>query len=148
MPSNARTLPSAEVSVSWILGLDALPAHIDPEAPALQWVDGELSYADLRRRARSLASAMINKGLAVVDRVGAHLRNRGETFELYFACAFAGLTLVPLSCRLTPREIGMITSDADVKLVFTQTDLAATLFAGLDEAQGQRPHTVVLDDHA
>lgn len=148
MQTLARLLPSAEVSVSWILGLDALPAHIDPASLALQWVDGERSYADLRRRARSIANAMINMGLEPGDRVGAHLLNRGETFELYFASALAGLTLVPLSFRLTPRELGMITDDAGLKLVFTQSDLAPALIAGLDEAEGPRPHTVVLDDHA
>lgn len=146
MSSTARTLPPSEVSVSWILGLDALPAHIDPDSLALQWVDGERSYADLRRRARSLASAMLNRGLAPGDRVGAHLLNRGETFELYFACAYAGLTLVPVSFRLTPREIGLISSDAELKLVFTQADLAATLFAGLDESSASRPQAIVLDD--
>lgn len=148
MSSTTRTLPSSEVSVSWILGLDALPAHIDPDSLALEWVDGERSYADLRRRACSLASAMLNRGLAPGDRVGAHLLNRGETFELYFACAFAGLTLVPVSFRLTPREVGLISSDAELKLVFTQAELAATLFAGLDESNAPQPEVVVLDDHA
>lgn len=148
MSSTARTLPSSEVSVSWLLGLDALPAHIEPGSLALQWVDGERSYADLRHRARSLASSMLNRGLAPGDRVGAHLLNRGETFELYFACAFAGLTFVPVSFRLTPREIGLISSDAEFKFVFTQADLASTLFAGLDESNAPRPQVVVLDDHA
>lgn len=148
MSSTARTLPPSEVSVSWILGLDALPAHVKPDSLALQWVDGERSYADLRRRARSLASAMLKRGLAPGDRVGAHLLNRGETFELYFACAFAGLTLVPLSFRLTPREIGWVSSDAELKLIFTQTDLAAALFAGLDESSTPGPQVIVLEDHA
>lgn len=50
MSSTARTLPPSEVSASWVLGPDALPAHIEPDSLALQRVDGERFHADLRRQ--------------------------------------------------------------------------------------------------
>jgi fatty-acyl-CoA synthase len=148
MDQYAHPLPAAGVSTSWILGVDALPAHVDPESTALRWVDGERSYAQLRARARSLAAALRGSGLEPGDRVAAHLFNRGETFELYFACAYAGLTLVPISFRLTAREIGLIVEDAEPKIIFTQAELAEVLGDGVASAAGVDPAVVVLEDHS
>src|SRR5262249_30202012 len=103
-----------------MLGADSLPSHIDPEHPALKWESETRTYAELRRRAMALARSLREKGAAPGDRIGAHLLNRGETFELYFACAYAGLTFVPVSWRLGPREIGMTLSDCTPRVVFTQ----------------------------
>jgi fatty-acyl-CoA synthase len=114
------TFASSEVSVAWMLGADSLPSHVDPAHPALIWESQTRTYGELRARALALARALREKGAMPGDRVGAHLLNRGETFELYFACAYAGLTFVPVSWRLGPREIGMILSDCTPRLLFSQ----------------------------
>ena len=75
-------------------------------------------------RALALAGSLRERGAMPGDVVGAHLLNRGETFELYFACAYAGLTFVPVSWRLAPRELGMILSDCTPKVLFSQPDVA------------------------
>jgi fatty-acyl-CoA synthase len=118
------TFASAEVSVAWMLGADSLPGHVDPEHPALVWWDQTRTYAQLRTRALALAGALRAKGAVPGDRIGAHLPNRGETFELYFACAYAGLTFVPISWRLGPRELEMILSDCTPRLVFTEPSVS------------------------
>jgi fatty-acyl-CoA synthase len=118
------TFISAEPSTAWILGAEALPGHVDPQNAALRWGTTTRTYAELRQRALSLAGALRRRGLQRGDRVVAHLLNRGETFELYFACAYAGLTFVPINWRLTPHEIGLILSDCTPGLVITQDELA------------------------
>jgi len=125
--SSSTTFASSEVSVAWMLGADSLPGHVDPEHPALIWGSEERTYGQLRSRALALAAALRAKGAVPGDRIGAHLLNRGETFELYFACAYAGLTLVPVSWRLTSREIEMILSDCTPRLLFTQPSVAEAI---------------------
>jgi acyl-CoA synthetase (AMP-forming)/AMP-acid ligase II len=131
-------------SVAWILGADALPHHVDPDKAALRWGDHVRTYAELRARSLSLARALRKAGLKPGDRVAAHFLNRGETFELYFACAYAGLTLVPVNFRLVAREIDLILSDCSPGIVFTQADLAPQAL----EAAGDRRVVCVPDDES
>jgi acyl-CoA synthetase (AMP-forming)/AMP-acid ligase II len=139
------TFASSEVSVAWLLGADSLPGHIDPGHPALVWESQTRTYAELRGRALALARSLREKGAVPGDRIGAHLLNRGETFELYFACAYAGLTFVPVSWRLGPREIGMILSDCTPKLVVSQPEVADAIQGPAAE---QGIELVMLDDDA
>jgi acyl-CoA synthetase (AMP-forming)/AMP-acid ligase II len=118
------TFGSSEVSVAWLLGADSLPSHVNPEHPALIWESQTRTYAELRARALALARSLRDKGALPGDRVAAQLLNRGETFELYFACAYAGLTFVPVSWRLGPRELGMILSDCKPRVTFSQPAVA------------------------
>ena len=76
------------------------------------------SYAELRQRALSLAHALRAQGLQPGDRVAVLVHNRGETFELYFACAFAGLTLVPINFRLVPQEVSHVLTDSGARVLF------------------------------
>ena len=99
VPSFAESGPS----VAWLLGAEALPQHVDPDRAALVWDTHSWTYTQLRDRAQRLARSLRNAGLRPGDRVAAHFLNRGETFELYFACAYAGLTLVPVNFRLVAR---------------------------------------------
>lgn len=142
-------LPSPDLTVSWILGTHSLPGHIDPSGIALRWAHGSRTYGELRDRAVRLAGSLRRQGLQPGDRVGVHLFNRGETFELYFACAFAGLILVPISFRLTEREIGFIAEDAGPRIVVTEPELAEVLSAGLDAVTAEpRPLVIVLESES
>lgn len=141
------TFASSDGSVAWILGADALPGHVEEDRVALRWGGETRTYAQLRGRVLSLARALRELGLERGDRVGGHLLNRGESFELYFACAYAGLTFVPLNFRLTPYEIGLILSDCAPRAIFTQAEVAASL----REAIGARDDVQVVtlgDDDA
>ncbi len=121
-------------TVSSILGEHSPQAFHRPDKTALVWEHGSRTYADLRRRALSLAAALRRMGLETGDRVATLLYNRGETFELYFACAYAGLTLVPVSFRLTPVEVASILGDCQPRVVFTETELAPLLADALAAA--------------
>ena len=101
------------------------------------------TYAELRARALSLAGSLRGLGLQRGDRVLAHMLNRCEPFELYFACAYAGLTFVPTNWRLARREVGMIVEDCAPRVVITQRELADVTAAA---CEGQDLELVVLDD--
>lgn len=116
------TLLTTDASVSVAEILDKTPG--DSADIALEWGTHRRSYADLRVRAIALAGALQRAGLQRGDRVAVHLQNRGETFELYFACAFAGLTMVPVNFRLTVRELEFVLRDSGARILFTQESLA------------------------
>jgi fatty-acyl-CoA synthase len=137
---NSPTTPS----VAWILGADQLPAHVDADRPALLWDSHCRSYGELRERALRLAAGLRGLGCKPGDRVGSFLLNRGEIFEVYFACAYAGLTMVPVSFRFNTREIEYIVSDADVRLLLTQECLAEVARAGIGASSDVR--VIVLAD--
>jgi fatty-acyl-CoA synthase len=118
-------------SVTWILGVDQLPAHIDADRPALLWGRHRRTYGELRERALRLAAGLRGLGCKPGDRVGSFLLNRGEIFELYFACAYAGVTLVPVSFRFNTSELAYIARDAEIRVLLTQENLADVALGGI-----------------
>jgi long-chain acyl-CoA synthetase len=89
-------------------------------------VDGQarLTYAQLANRAHRLAAAMLGLGLAPGDRVAVVDKNSVRYLEIYFACAHAGLVIVPVNFRLAPGEVAQILTDAGARLVFMGSDFA------------------------
>jgi fatty-acyl-CoA synthase len=130
--------------VSSILGDYGPQALQRPDSLALVWENGSRTYGQLRQRALRLAAALREMGLQTGDRVGTLLFNRGEIFELYFACAYAGLTFVPVSFRLTSPEIASILNDCKAAVVFTEPDLRA-LLDGASPLLTTRPRVVALE---
>jgi fatty-acyl-CoA synthase len=130
-------------TVSSILGDFAPQAFHDTDKTALIWEDGSRTYGELRDRARRLATGFRAMGLETGDRVATLLFNRGEIFEVYFACAYAGLTFVPVSFRLTASEISSILLDCEAKLVLTEPELNGTLTHALQDLS-LRPKIILL----
>ncbi|HEX6862763.1 MAG TPA: AMP-binding protein, partial [Thermoanaerobaculia bacterium] len=90
-------------------------ARLTPDKTALVFVPtGErLTYAELDARAVALARVWrqvlnLSKG----DRFAILADNRIEYLDAFFAAPKAGVTLVPLGTRLTPKEIAGILEDA------------------------------------
>jgi acyl-CoA synthetase (AMP-forming)/AMP-acid ligase II len=119
-----RAFRSGAPSVAWLLGAQSLPSHIDADSPAVRWADVTVTYAELRNRALRLAGGLRAHGLKPGDRIATFLLNRGETFDLYFACAFAGVTLVPVNFRFTAAEVAQVLVDCGAKWLFSEEDLA------------------------
>ena len=138
---------SALGGVASILGEYSPQAFHKPDRLALVWEHGALTYAELRSSALRLAAALRAMGLETGDRIATLLYNRGETFQLYFACAYAGLAIVPVSFRLTAPEVASILNDCRPKVVFSEPDLAATLSAAVPELQ-VKPRIVMLESEA
>lgn len=133
-------------TVSSILG-DAGPQALhQPDKLALVWEAGSLTYRQLRTRALKLAAALRGMGLETGDRVASLLFNRGEIFELYFACAYAGLVFVPVSFRLTSTEVASIVDDSGARIVFTERELLPILEGALDQSLSTPSHVVLEAD--
>jgi fatty-acyl-CoA synthase len=138
---------SALGGVASILGEYSPQCFHKPDRLALVWEHGALTYKDLRNRALRLAASLRAMGLQSGDRIATLLYNRGETFQLYFACAFAGLTIVPVSFRLTAPEIASILNDCGPKVVFSEPELAPVLSAALPDLVA-KPRVVMLETEA
>ncbi|HEY0554882.1 MAG TPA: class I adenylate-forming enzyme family protein, partial [Thermoanaerobaculia bacterium] len=91
-------------------------ARLTPDRTALVYVPtGErFTYAELDARAVRLARVWRALGLVKGDRVALLADSRVEYVDAFFAAAKAGVILVPLGTRLTPRELAGILADAGV----------------------------------
>jgi len=141
--SSASATGDAGTNVRWLLGDTSLPAHIDPARLALRWGSTDVTYGQLRDRVVRLAAGLRQAGLETGDRVCTLLHNRGETFELYFACAYAGLTLVPINFRMVAREAAFVLRDSDARMLITEPSLEDVAVGALEEVGGV--DLVVLD---
>lgn len=81
-----------------------------------------LSYRELDDRATALATAMVEAGFGVGDRIATLTGNSADHVVLFFACAKAGLILVPLSWRLSPRELAQQLMQADPALLLVEDE--------------------------
>lgn len=84
-----------------------------------------LRYADLDRRAAALADAFASAGYRTGDRVATITGNSADHVVAFFACAKAGLVLVPLSWRLTTTELAEQLAHADVAVLLFEPELEA-----------------------
>jgi long-chain acyl-CoA synthetase len=96
---------------------DRAAAH--PDHVALVDGDGRHeTYQELDQRSNRLAQYLLQRGVAVGDRV-AHLdRNASAAAELLLATAKVGAVLVPLNWRLAQPELQALLQDSRAKLLF------------------------------
>lgn len=95
-------------------------ARLTPDHVAVVYVPtGErITYGELNRRSTACARAWIDElGLKKGDRVAVLSNNRPEFLEIYFAAIKAGIVLVPLGAKLTPREVEYILWDAGARVL-------------------------------
>jgi fatty-acyl-CoA synthase len=83
----------------------ATRATADPSATYLRFGGECLSYGKVEAEAEALAAALAELGLAADDRLALVLTPRPEFAIATFAAAKLGLTIVPLSPRLTSAEM-------------------------------------------
>lgn len=117
--------------------LDPLPPTIPhaAQAAAARWGDapavlehGETwGFAELWRRSRAAASALIARGIAPGDRVAIWAPNSREWIVAAIAVMTCGAAVVTLNTRLKGREAGDILRRTGARLLFTVED-----FLGID----------------
>ena len=95
-----------------------------PAKPALVCDGAERSWAELDRRVNKLGNALLQAGLRGGDRVAVLLGNCSEYFEIYFACARAGLIAVPVNYRLAGPELEQVIGHAQPSLLITDGEYA------------------------
>lgn len=102
-----------------------------------------LTYGELERRAAGLAAGLRAAGYVTGDRIATLTGNSSDHVVVFFACAKAGLVLVPLSWRLSPRELSAQLGLADAQLLLVEGDLDA-LAAATCSLLPQPPRTAAL----
>ena len=106
-------------------------ARITPERPALLEGGFTLSWQALDEASSRLACALRRSGVREGDVVGWLGKNSIPFFELLYAAAKTGATLLPLNWRLAAPEIAAVIDDAKPSIVFAEGDLEALLSSSL-----------------
>ena len=101
-------------------------ARVRPDHVAVVDRGVELTYGELERRAAALTDRLREAGYRRGDRIATLTGNTADHVVLFFACAKAGLVLVPLSWRLTPGELGRLLEHADPALLLAEEEFATT----------------------
>jgi len=112
-------------------------ARATPERVAVDYADRLVTYGELDAGSDAFAAAFHERGLRRGDRVATLTGNTPEHVMVMFACAKAGLVLVPISWRLAAPEIRYQLEDSQPSLFLVEDEYRA-----LAEATGwafQRP---------
>jgi fatty-acyl-CoA synthase len=99
-------------------------ARRTPARVAIDFAGREVTYAELERRSDALAAAFVARGLRRGDRVATLTGNSPEHVVVFFACAKAGLLLVPLNWRLAAPELRYQLGDSEPSLFLVEDDYA------------------------
>jgi acyl-CoA synthetase (AMP-forming)/AMP-acid ligase II len=97
------------------------------DSPCLSHAEETISFGQLHTRSSQLANALLQRALLRGDRVAILARNAPVFYELVFACAKAGLVMLPVNWRLSARELDDILADASPGLVLADAEFAANL---------------------
>ncbi|WP_235653568.1 fatty acyl-AMP ligase [Mycolicibacter icosiumassiliensis] len=107
----------------------------------------ELSYRELDRKARAIASTLQQQG-AEGQRVLVLYRPGLEFVAAFFGCVYAGAVAVPVHQRLAPRLTAVV-PDAKAGFVLATADTQANTKASIDElAEGHALRWNVIEDAA
>ncbi|HEX6041572.1 amino acid adenylation domain-containing protein [Longimicrobium sp.] len=101
----------------------AAQAARTPDATALEWDGGSLSYAQLDARANALAHRLIALGVRAESRVALCLERGPEMPVSMLAALKAGAAYVPVDPDLPEERIGWMLADAQPSVVLTQARL-------------------------
>jgi long-chain acyl-CoA synthetase len=88
-----------------------------PDHPAVKLGDRVLTYAQLDRAARGVATALRARGIAPGDKVALLIPNVPEFTIAYFGILYAGATIVPINVLAAAPEVHYFLEDAEAKLL-------------------------------
>ena len=114
-------------------------ARTTPARVAIDFRGAETTYAELDERSDRIAAGLLEAGLVPGDRVATLTGTSPEHVVVFFACAKAGLILMPLNTRLAAPELAYQLADAEPAILLCSeefAELGATLHkhtAGLEE---------------
>lgn len=105
----------------------ARTADLFPEREAVIYGALRLTWGDVQRRARRLASALVKRGVKIGDTVAVLSPNTPAMFEAHFGVPLAGAVLNTINFRLEASTIAYILNHGDAKVLLTDTAFAATV---------------------
>src|SRR5207237_9715094 len=82
-----------------------------PEHTALVSKETRSTFRELHARVGRIAAALTKHGFKAGDRLAILLPNEPDYIRLVYACAWLGITAVPLNTRLSVKEIDGILTD-------------------------------------
>lgn len=134
-----------------LLDLFAIPLAEFPAKTAIRYrcadgSDSSLSYAELFLAAERAAAAFAVRGLARGDRIAFFLGNRPEFVIGYLAAIRLGAIVVPINLAYRKVELAHILSDAEPRLLFTESDLLPIVAEVEEGARRSVEATVVAED--
>lgn len=97
--------------------------------------DRRLTYRDMLWRTARLHGLLGAEGIRPGDRVGILARNQLAHLDLWLATGHAGITAVPLNCRLPLTELRPLAESARIRLLIFSDEFAAAA-RELSEATG------------
>ncbi|HET9507499.1 MAG TPA: long-chain fatty acid--CoA ligase [Gaiellaceae bacterium] len=101
-------------------------ARTTPSRVAVEFLGRETTYAELDERSGRLAAGLLGAGVRPGDRVATLTGTSPEHVVVFFACAKAGLVLLPLNWRLAPAELAYQLADAEPAVLLASAEHAAT----------------------
>jgi fatty-acyl-CoA synthase len=101
-------------------------ARTTPSRVAVEFLGRETTYAELDERCARLAAGLLGAGLRPGDRVATLTGTSPEHVVVFFACAQAGLVLLPLNWRLASAELSYQLADAEPAVLLASPEHAAT----------------------
>jgi long-chain acyl-CoA synthetase len=111
----------------------ATTARERPDHPALL-ADRRITYTELDRAARGIATGLRERGLGPGDHVALLIPNVPEFTMAYFGALYAGCAVVPLNVLLTESEIAYHLQDSDARLLIAHGSFADGAERGAREA--------------
>jgi fatty-acyl-CoA synthase len=95
-------------------GSEIVSRRVEQDMPALH----RYTYRDCEARARRLAQALQERGVAMGERVGTLAWNGYRHLELYYAVSGSGAVLHTINPRLHPEQIAYIVNHAEDQVLF------------------------------
>lgn len=105
-------------------------AAATPDAIAVRFEDGSITYRDLIARADALARRLIGAGVAPETPVAIYLDRSADYVIAMLAVLKAGGAYVPLDPIYPPARVDAIIDEADVKIVLTSAGLEGDIGPG------------------
>ncbi len=101
-------------------------SELRPDHVAVRLNERALTYAELERAARGVATSLRERGLEPGDRVALLVPNVPEFTVAYFGILYAGCTVVPLNVLLASPEVTYHLQDSGAKLLTPSTCLSCS----------------------
>jgi amino acid adenylation domain-containing protein len=101
-----------------------------PEAPAVTWAEGTISYAELDARSRAVAQALRGAGLASNEPVGLYMESSVELVIAALGVWRAGGAYLPIDPAYPTERATYILSDSGAPLMICRREHATALGVG------------------
>jgi long-chain acyl-CoA synthetase len=109
-------------------------AHERSEHPALRLGDRVLTYAQLDRSARGVATALRARGVQPGDKVALLIPNVPEFTIAYFGILYAGAAVVPINVLAAAPEVHYFLEDSEARLLIAHPFFAESARRGAADA--------------